>query len=67
MNDFHNRLTRLRAGLVHQELDAYVLATGDEHLSEFIAPFSPTAGLADRLHRHGRIGCRARRQGGVLR
>jgi Xaa-Pro aminopeptidase len=40
MTDFHNRLTRLRAELVRQGLDGFVLATGDEHLSEFIAPFS---------------------------
>jgi Xaa-Pro aminopeptidase len=40
MTDFHDRLTRLRAELVRQGLDGFVLATGDEHLSEFIAPFS---------------------------
>jgi Xaa-Pro aminopeptidase len=40
MTDFHDRLTRLRAELVRQSLDGFVLATGDEHLSEFIAPFS---------------------------
>ena len=40
MTDFHNRLTRLRADLVRQGLDGFILATGDEHLSEFIAPFS---------------------------
>jgi len=34
MTDFHNRLTRLRAELVRQGLDSFVLATGDEHLSE---------------------------------
>ena len=40
MTDFHSRLTGLRVELARQGLGGFVLATGDEHLSEFIAPFS---------------------------
>jgi Xaa-Pro aminopeptidase len=36
----HDRLTALRAKLSEQKLDGYILATGDEHITEFVAPYA---------------------------
>jgi Xaa-Pro aminopeptidase len=40
VNDFAGRLTALRAELARSGLDGFVLATGDEHITEFPAPYA---------------------------
>jgi Xaa-Pro aminopeptidase len=40
MTSYHDRLVALREALSRQQLDGFIIATGDEHITEFVAPYA---------------------------